>query len=66
VIPVDEASVLAVQIAASLGALLALVGFRTRPAAATPLAERWQDPPLRRTLLFDYAAGRHVEPRAQP
>ncbi len=27
---------------------------------------QWQDPPLRRQLLFDYAAPRHAEPRSEP
>jgi hypothetical protein len=43
-------------------------GDRVRIDAVTysTLPGHWQDPPLRRRLLFDYAAGRHVEPHAQP
>ncbi len=43
-------------------------GDRVRIDAVTysTLPGQWQDPPLRRRLLFDYAAGRHVEPHAQP
>ena len=43
-------------------------GDRVRIDAVTysTLPGQWQDPPLRRRLLFDYAAGRHAEPLPQP
>ena len=40
--------------------------LRVYVATYSTLPEEWRQPPLRRHLLFDYAAGRHVEPRAQP
>ncbi|HEY8155292.1 MAG TPA: HTTM domain-containing protein [Myxococcota bacterium] len=39
---------------------------RVYASTYSTLPEDWRAPPLRRELLFDYHAARHVEPRRQP
>ena len=41
-------------------------GLRIYAVTYSTLPGRWHEPPLRRRLLFDYAAGRDVESHAQP